>query len=226
MNVHYPVADVLAFAGDILGNYSWDKRADAKLQLHELVKFNERMGELKRAGIYQEIVVVGGNHDKCFDQVLPECMDILKNARYLQDEAAEILGRKFYGSPWQPWFGGHVWSFNFPPHKYEDGGNPAQARAHARRCWARIPDDTEVLITHSPPHGTRDMVDRGEMVGCPELAAKVQTLPNLKLHVFGHIHHGRGQTVRKFGDREVRFVNTAMVTDQLDPQGDPFVVEI
>jgi len=217
--INYPPADVLVFAGDIFHNYSWDKADDAVRQLEEARALNTLLGQL-RGSVYREIV--SGNHDRCFAHAGSATREVLTNAKYLEDEAADILGKKFYGSPWQPWFGGNVWVFNFP----DPEENRARARGRARQCWDLIPDDTEVLITHTPARGMRDYVSRGENVGCPELAARIPRLTKLQLHVFGHIHTGRGMEQLKVGDRSVLCVNTAMVTDDIELQGDPFVVEI
>ena len=89
---------------------------------------------------------------------------------------SEIDGVKFWGSPWQPAF--YDWAFNVP-----------RGRQLAE-MWALIPDDTDVLITHTPPYGILDQVENGELVGCEDLReALLRVKP--KLHVFGHIH-GKG----------------------------------
>ena len=54
-----------------------------------------------------------------------------------------------------------------------------------------ISDDTDVLMTHGPPHGTLDRVQDGELAGCEELRDAIGRLA-LRLHVFGHIHEGYG----------------------------------
>ena len=58
---------------------------------------------------------------------------------YLEDSASIIEGYKVYGSPWQPEF--CDWAFNL------ERGQPCRDK------WKLIPDDTDVLITHGPPHG-------------------------------------------------------------------------
>jgi len=108
---------------------------------------------------------------------------LLKNATcYLENSGVEIDGVKFWGSPWQPEF--FNWAFNLP-----------RGRRLAE-IWALIPDDTEVLITHTPPYGILDRVDSGEHVGCEDLRRALQRVKP-KVHVFGHIHEDRGVVEQK-----------------------------
>ena len=56
--------------------------------------------------------------------------------------------------------------------------------------YAKIPDDADVLITHSPAYGILDF-DDSIHYGSEELLEKISTL-NLKAHLFGHIHAQHG----------------------------------
>jgi Icc-related predicted phosphoesterase len=185
-SLNYPAADVLVFAGDILRNYSRDRHMDAHQQLLELDRLNDFAAQLIARGDYKHIVLVAGNHDFVFQRINKEARKALTNITYLQDEEVIIDGVKFYGSPWQPWF--YDWAFNFP----NPGINAARARSHARVCWAKIPSDTNVLITHGPPKDILDAVVYGDHVGCPYLRDRVDSLEKLKLHCFGHIHYSYG----------------------------------
>jgi predicted phosphohydrolase len=158
-SVSVPDGDILVHAGDI----TMDGR------LSDAVAFDRWLGALP----HRRKVVIAGNHDFCFERDPAKSRACLTNAIYLQDEAAEIEGLKFYGSPWQPWF--FDWAFNL-------------ARGPELRAkWNLIPADTDVLVTHGPPQGCLDMTRRGEPVGCADLAAAVRRLKP-RLHVFGHIH--------------------------------------
>jgi Icc-related predicted phosphoesterase len=61
--------------------------------------------------------------------------------------------------------------------------------------YAGIPSDTEILITHTPPHMTLDRTRRGQHVGCEYLAQKLDQLTGCRLHVFGHIHEAHGACI-------------------------------
>lgn len=132
-------------------------------------------------------VLIAGNHDWCFYRHQID-LDWLAGIHYLQDSAVVIDGVRFYGSPWQPWFGG--WAYNL------------ERGAEIKAKWDLIPDDTDVLVTHGPPYGVRDKVfdrvwscggGRKQMiqVGCQDLLEAVQRV-RPKVHIFGHIHEGHG----------------------------------
>jgi Icc-related predicted phosphoesterase len=82
----------------------------------------------------------------------------------------------------------------------------------ADEIYARIPPTTEILLTHTPPFETCDVTRRGKNAGCPMLAARLATLEQCKLHVFGHIHEGFGFAVRPQSETDCQriSVNAAM----------------
>ena len=63
------------------------------------------------------------------------------------------------------------------------------------RNYARIPEDTDILITHSPAYGILDF-DNGINYGSEEILERLPSLPNLKAHLFGHIHAQHGKIER------------------------------
>jgi Icc-related predicted phosphoesterase len=158
-----PEGDILIHAGDLTRRGS----------LEELAEVNQFLARLP----HRHKIVVAGNHDWCFQERPAEARAVLNAATYLEDEAVTIEGLKFYGSPWQPWF--MDWAFNLPR-------GPELARR-----WARIPEDTDILITHGPPLGFGDRVGGEERVGCEDLLKRVREV-RPKLHLFGHIHEDGG----------------------------------
>ena len=99
-------------------------------------------------------------------------------------------------------------AFNLPCADTARGGNFFRYRAHSRRCWEKIPDDTQVLLTHGPPLGILDQNWQDLDCGDQYLLERIEQLPELKLHVFGHIHSGQGMTSKKLGGP--LFVNAAI----------------
>lgn len=164
--------DILIHAGDIA--YS---RGDVR----ELEEFGWWLGE--QANKYKHVIVIAGNHDFLFQTNKEEALLLIKvsgkEIHYLEDSSVECLGFKIYGSPWQPYF--FNWAFNLPR-----DGDEIQQR------WQDIPADTDILVTHGPPHSIGDRTQRGELAGCRKLYERLHQLKRLKLHVYGHIHEGYG----------------------------------
>ncbi len=158
-----PDGDVLIHAGDLTGHGT----------LGEIGAFDAFLARLP----HRHKIVIAGNHDRCFEHQRSAARSLLRHAHYLEDEAVEVAGLKFYGSPWQPWF--FDWAFNL------------QRGPELRAKWQRIPDDTDVLVTHGPSLGHGDMTRRGERAGCADLLERLRQVQP-RYHLFGHIHEGYG----------------------------------
>jgi len=157
-------------------------------------------------------ITIAGNHDLSF-QSTPELAQrwLCNNNKiiYLQDRAVKLDGVVFYGSPWQPEF--CDWAFNLPRDTGELGVK-----------WSMIPDDTDVLITHGPPHGILDLCSHGVRGGCEELLADVVNRVRPKVHVFGHIHEARAL----YETDSVLFINASTCTLAYDPTNKPIVIDL
>jgi Icc-related predicted phosphoesterase len=146
-------------------------------------------------------VLVAGNHDLFVEAHAAEFARMLTKyprITYLQERAVTIDGVTFYGSPITPKF--FDWAF------MRERGKAI--RAH----WDAIPDGVDVLITHGPPYGIADRNDRGDYCGCEELADRVFRVEP-RLHIFGHIHEGRGEY--RLTDKRTSFVNVASINRAL-----------
>jgi Icc-related predicted phosphoesterase len=159
---------------------------------------------------YKYKIVIPGNHDwnleSNFDVWKEEFAK--RGIVLLNDSGIEIEGIKIWGSPVQPWF--HSWAFN--RHRTEEGSNTKHP--WIKPHWDLIPEDTEILITHGPPHGILDLVARsgGLHVGCEHLAKRIVET-QIKLHVFGHIHEGRGFEY----DSQTTYVNGSSLDENYFP---------
>lgn len=184
-----PDGDVLIHSGDFAGNGSFSEFKD----------FCVWLGGLP----HKHKIVVAGNHDRRLESTNTRDKSIAiisEVATYLQDSSIVIDSVKFYGSPWQPEFCN--WAFNLP-------------RGEAlKEKWDMIEEDTNVLITHGPPHTILDHCDGGH-VGCEELLKRVNNLAynNLTHHIFGHIHEGYG-TMERLG---VKMINASNCTGRYEP---------
>lgn len=201
-----PDCDVVVVAGDIVnwnpGLPDWQMGFYCKEQIKQ---FRDWLNALNMRGI----VVVGcaGNHDFAFAET-----DVARkiNWHYLEDEGTEIGGLKFWGSPWQPWMAG--WAFNSPESDLDDDAEPFMASK-----FEQIPDDTDILITHSPPAGFHDTV-RGAHKGSLALNRAVERVQP-KLHIFGHVHKPGVEVVE-----QTVLCNAAYVGFNRQPNGHPIQV--
>jgi Icc-related predicted phosphoesterase len=210
-----PACDVLLIAGDIC------PKKDHGLT-RQVTWLNSEFRAWLESVPADEIVSIAGNHDFIFEKAPHLVPDL--SWTYLQDDGVEIDGLNIWGTPWQPVFGN--WAFN------------ATAERLARQ-WSLIPDDTDILISHCPPYGYGDLAPRKitaenekewpspEHAGCPHLRDRVLALPRLKLHVFGHIHVGRGlyHAVNAKG-HAIRLVNAAVVDERYELVHSPFAFDI
>jgi Icc-related predicted phosphoesterase len=191
-----PPADILIHAGDFMSS----GRDEA-----EIADFDDWLRSLP----YRHKIVVAGNHDILFEADPKRARATLRHADYLENSELTVEGLRFWGSPVTPFTG--QWAF------------AAERGASIRRYWRQIPAEIDVLITHGPPFGTLDKADiLAPRLGCKDLIeAVVRTQP--QLHVFGHVHGGRGDETNRSG---IRFVNCAVLDESYKPAHQPIVVEI
>ena len=104
---------------------------------------------------FDRILCTGGNHDFVLEDALRRDDQPFEHAVYLQDQRYEYEGIVFYGAPWTPKLSSHAFF----------GDDP-----FLQQKWSLIPDDTNVLITHTPPLSRLDVSSRGRVLGCEHLA--------------------------------------------------------
>ncbi len=211
---HYPKldgGDLLIVAGDLT----------ATDEAHQYTEFNKWLSKQD----YERKIVIAGNHDgliekgtpvKVFKDTISDIVSVLADgAVYLADSEHIFKGIKIWGSPWSLWFHG----IN-PKCKAFTG-----SESDLEKKWKMIPSDTNILITHSPPHGLFDEVN-GESVGSRTLDDEAFYLLNLELHVFGHIHEGGGNInprTKGASDKYIS-VNCSYVNEHYEPVNKPIRV--
>jgi predicted phosphohydrolase len=193
-----PQGDVLVHAGDATGSGT-PEEVDAFL-------------EWFASQPHPHKIFIAGNHDWLF-QTSPDLAQLMlaehSGVTYLQDSGVVLDGVRFWGSPWQPWF--NDWAFNLRP-----GGEAI------RRVWNMIPLDTDVLITHGPPHGILDAItDVLPPLGCKELRVRLATVKP-RIHAFGHIHGGYGAAK----GTTTLYVNASTCDEKYRPGNRPIVVDL
>lgn len=159
---------------------------------------------------YYKIIVIAGNHDGLIEEGRWEIAPP-DNITYLQDSGIQWEGKNIWGSPWTPRFSD--WHF-------------MKKKNELKVVWDLIPQDTDILITHGPPHGIMDQAmdwEIGKMVhcGCEELDLAVKRIKP-QLHVFGHIHGGHGT----YSTESTTFVNAAIMDEGYKPVNKPIRIEL
>lgn len=196
--------DLLIIAGDLTAR-------DEDLQYVAFEEWFERLP-------YRRKIIIGGNHDNFLVKYGHQLFLATEDGQpqYLCDSGTEFMGYKIYGSPWTKTFPGmnpHCKAFT------------VDTEEELAVKFSLIPDDTDILITHSPPNGYLDSVKRingdYEYTGSVSLKNKVLNLPKLKLHVFGHIHEHGGKRIDL--DRVI-CVNASHVNKRYEPVNKPIRV--
>lgn len=192
--IKLPKGDVLIHAGDLTNQGSYSELCKAVAWLEKAP--------------FERKIVIAGNHDLTLDSEFyashgenthqspqdPEvCRRLLAESAsitYLSHEAVTIRltspsGPRttftVFGSPYSPNQESGKWAFQYPRDSDE-----------ATVLWAAIPLETDLLITHTPPHHHCDeAVSRRKALGCETLRQAMWRV-RPRLHVCGHVHEGRG----------------------------------
>jgi len=202
-SLEMPEGDILICAGDFT----------VQGTMPEVLSFNRWLGKLP----YAHKIVIAGNHERGFEQEPETFRELLTNAIYLENSGTEVAGFKVWGSPVTPW--NHGMAFN------------VQDPVKLAELWAQIPEDLDILITHTPPAGALDEVSPDVFMGCEQLLQRLVDLglagraPNL--HVFGHIHQAAGyNTTGWSSERTTLFVNACQLDADKQPHGNIVVLDL
>ena len=200
-----PKGDVLLHAGDMTNQGSYSE-------------LRKTLNWLEEADFETKVIIAGeppapstnhladrpGNHDitldsdfyalhgSTFHNQIPEdpskCQQLLENSPSilwlkhgsavvnLQSPTGPRTTFKIFGSPYSPAWG--TWAF-------------AYGADEATNIWDGIPDDADIVMTHTPPMHHRDGANDHKPVGCPALREALQRIQP-QLVVCGHIHSARG----------------------------------
>ena len=160
-----PDADLFIHAGDLT-------QSGSATEIQEALTWIQSLSHIRHK------IVIAGNHDIALNSDDRSHSNFQWGGiTYLQDGRTRINfsnGRylSVFGSPWTPTPG--PWVFQYP--RNED-------------VWTRkVPEDTDVLVTHMPPRFHLDVAGFGDDNLLKELR---RVRP--KVHVFGHVHGGWGR---------------------------------
>lgn len=190
-----PDGDVLIHCGDHTFQGKYNESKDSLQWLNNLP--------------HKYKLIIAGNHELGWESPIARefILRDFTNLIYLHETGIEIEGIKFWGSPYQPEFMG--WAFNVP--------RGPKLAAH----WTKIPEDTDVLITHGPPYGLGDTNQQDYRFGDEDLLKRVLTVKP-QVHCYGHAHHGYGEYFFK----GIHFINAAILNEAYMVANKPVIVEI
>lgn len=228
---HYPKlegGDLLIVAGDLTAR---DEPMQYKNFFDWMINQN-----------YRCKILVGGNHDnylqrtcmygevsKYLGRQYNENDDLIGYGYYyLCDSGTEFEGLKIYGSPWTK---------TFPGMNPKCKAFTVDTEEELASKFSLIPEDTDILITHSPPYGildkiqpdyrlpridiSDDLYEESLHMGSRSLALKVGSMENPpKLWCWGHIHEAYGidKPVRK---KPCKMINCSHVNERYEPVNKP-----
>ena len=154
-------------------------------------------------------IFIAGNHDFYFETATDEEIAALipDGVTYLNDSGIEIEGISIWGSPITPWF--YNWAFQRHRGK------------KIEKHWDLIPEGTDILVVHGPPHGILDKTRFGAKAGCERLTEAIQFIQP-KISIFGHIHEDRGMLKKK----GTTYINAAVVDLSYEVKHKPYIIEL
>ena len=176
---------------------------------------------------YRYKIYIAGNHDNYlkFRSHEPEAATV-HNIIYLNDSGCEVLGLKFWGTPWTPIFKGISLmcsaftdkDFNLNPY------------------FEKIPNGLDFLITHGPSYLILDQVDvldnesydvrsYKKRCGSPSLRKSVERAQP-KYHICGHIHEAFGHCLLKTPGHDIKCYNVAVMDGGYQPTNPVTWIEI
>lgn len=220
---HYPTlegGDLLIVAGDL---------TERDLP-HERLVFLQWLAGLD----YKRKIFIGGNHDNSligmgFQKTREDGVD------YLCDSGTEFEWQETEDTKWGPkhlpgcrslklkiW--GSPWTKTFPGMNPRCKAFTVDTEEELAEKWALIPDDVDILVTHSPPYGILDKTIDGLNIGSVYLRGHLNRVRPL-LHICGHIHEAYGRDIYQYevfcGERSIDIVNASHVNECYEPMNKP-----
>lgn len=163
-SIKIPLGDVIIHAGDFT-------EAGTKSETLNFLNWFSSLPHTHK-------ILVAGNHDFYLEKNNSSIFEIIPgNIHYLNDKGICIDKVNFWGSPYTR--GNGNWAFN------------KKSGEEIMEHWQLIPDNTDFLITHSPPFRILDELDNKKHIGCDKLLQRVKEI-GPAYHIFGHNHNDYG----------------------------------
>lgn len=168
-----------------------------------------------------DFCLVPGNHDFCLDKSKTRMHPDLnfkiqwpENVHLLIDRYIELRGLTIYGTPYVPIIS-YRWAFE-------------SEHSELIRHFSKIPDNLDILITHTPPHIPDSSIDRSiqyggiEAFGSNELTQAIYE-KNPRYVFCGHIHSGIHDPVHF---EKSTIYNVSRVDENYEIAYEPCIIDI
>ena len=185
---------MLIFAGDGEFRHVFDR-----------IKFNNWLSGLK----FELIIAIAGNHDFYCERYPNEIRGYLTEAVYLKDEPYVLPnGMTVWGTPMTPTF--LNWAFMESDENLD------------RYHWSKIPEKTDILLSHGPAFGHQDVAHPGGgHLGSKTLANRIKKL-KIPYVIHGHIHGGYGVEKTK----DTTYINCSVLNEDYKLVNEPVVFDV
>lgn len=190
-DIDVPDGDMLIHAGDLTVRGTSE-------QINDMLEW---FGSLP----HKYKILIAGNHDFGFEQKLSDII-VPDSVIYLENTFVEIEGLKIWGSPVSTPY--YDWAFMWDI-------------SERTELYQKIPDNTDIVISHGPPYGVFDHTKTGVHAGCTALRDRLKQIKP-KLCVFGHIHEDNG--IKEL--EGTVYVNAAILDRQYKITNQAIVLEI
>ena len=154
---------------------------------------------------YKHKIITAGNHDNNFATIKDKCKEY-NNMHFLIHNSINIDGINFFISAYSRTFGHWVFMEDEDTLEY---------------LYEKIPNDTEILVTHTPPYNKLDLTFGGVWAGSTSLEKRIKELPNLKYNIFGHIHESFGNV----SEHGIQYINCSVLDEIYRLKNNPVIVE-
>lgn len=180
-----------------------DREAEGK---HQLKWATNALKPLVDQIPHKHLFILNGNHCFCdYASAFPEAHTLFKGTKSLSVDGIKVgmaVGIKPLAFEWHE---------ELPDYDFNE-------------MLEALPQDIEVLITHSPANQVLDSNYGGEHIGYPCLYQKIfgiRGVPvyfeKLEMHLFGHAHESGGFKAIEVDGREILFSNAACQLNVIDP---------
>jgi len=188
-----PEGDIFIFAGDFeIRNYK------------DLLEIRNWLFEQP----HKYVVTIFGNHDFTDHFTTKSLKEFFgKKINYLYNEAVDIMGLRIWGSSYSPYFNNWAWM------KFD---------SDLKEIWNSIPIGTDIVVTHTMPHGILDQVlPRMQSVGSYSLKDAIKRVKP-KIQIGGHLHESFGQ----YTDGKTDYYNVSVLDEMYQIANPITIIEV